>query len=60
MNDLDLEYLIAQYADGSLGPERVAEVEAVLRRDVGARSLLEVFAKSCEAFPRRPPTGSRA
>jgi hypothetical protein len=39
----DLEFLIAQYADGSLSPHRVAEVEAILDRDAVARDLLAEY-----------------
>ena len=39
----DLEFLIAQYADGSLDAKRSAELEAVLRRDEDARAILEAY-----------------
>lgn len=39
----DLEFLIAQHADGTLDPGRVAEVEAVLRRYPRAREVLESY-----------------
>jgi hypothetical protein len=39
----DLEFLIAQYADSSLDPQRSAELEAVLRRDTSARAMLESY-----------------
>lgn len=43
MHPDDLEFLIAQYADGSLDPARVAAVEAVLRRDAAARAALASY-----------------
>lgn len=46
----DLEFLISQYADGTLDPERVPEVEAVLRRDPYARELLESYQGLDSAF----------
>ena len=39
----DLEFLISQYADGTLDPERLPEVEAVLQDDSVARDLLESY-----------------
>src|SRR5688500_3218703 len=39
----DLEYLIAQYADGTLPAEQAAGVEAMLRRDPRARQALEAY-----------------
>lgn len=39
----DLEFLIAQYADGSLDAKRSADLEAVLRRDEDARAILESY-----------------
>jgi len=39
----DLEFLIAQYADGSLSSEQAASVEAMLRRDPRARQALEEY-----------------
>jgi len=39
----DLEFLIAQYADGSLSSEQAASVEAMLRRDPRARQALEAY-----------------
>ena len=46
----DLEFLISQYADGTLEPEQVPEVEAVLRRDPFARELLEQYQGLDAAF----------
>jgi len=39
----DLEFLIAQYADGSLSSEQASGVEAMLRRDPRARQALEAY-----------------
>jgi len=43
MHPDDLEFLIAQYADGTLPSEQVAGVEAMLRRDPRARQALEEY-----------------
>jgi negative regulator of sigma E activity len=39
----ELEFLIAQYADGTLDSERTPEVEAILRRSESAREMLESY-----------------
>jgi anti-sigma factor RsiW len=39
----DLEFLIAQYADGTLAPERIAEVESALQRSGEARRALDHY-----------------
>lgn len=39
----DLEFLIAQYADGSLDAKRSAELEAILRRDADARAVYDSY-----------------
>jgi len=39
----DIEFLIAQYAEGSMDAKRAAELEAVLRRDAAARAMLESY-----------------
>jgi anti-sigma factor RsiW len=44
MND-DLEILLTQYLDGSLPPDRRAEVESILAADAEARALLDEHRK---------------
>lgn len=43
MRSDDLEFLIAQYADGTLDPEQRPEVEAILRRSESAQEMLESY-----------------
>jgi len=43
MRSDELEFLIAQYADGTLDSEQTPEVEAILRRNELARQMLESY-----------------
>jgi anti-sigma factor RsiW len=45
MNRDELEFSIAQYADGTLPADRRAALEAVLAADAGARAMLDAYRK---------------
>ena len=52
MLDETLEFRISQYADGTLPPAEVANLEAILAADAEARALLEEYRKVDVALKR--------
>lgn len=54
MTSDDLEFLVSQFADGTLPPERLAEVEAILESDADARAMLADY-RAVDAALRATP-----
>ena len=55
MIDEQLEFRISQYADSTLSPDEVAQVEAVIASDAEARALLDEY-RSLDASLKREMT----